>query len=201
MSFLSPADVSRYKGPSEAQINADALARRERPYTAASAQTFRVAWDWRQREPETLREAVRAIRCAYAEEVPTRLHEGPDSIGEGGTPRMTARAEGYLFGSPTSDDAPRDAETGERDPVGYYHAPFRARLADMGKGNETDRKVAAIVAHIALGGQGPKEAAVAEGVPRWLATDGTLLLLLGGFLRHLSDLAIHRPLPRSETAA
>lgn len=198
--------MSRYKGPSEAQANAEALARRDTPYTAASGQSFRTKWDWRQREPETLREAVRAIRQAYADEVPPKLHEGYDSIGEGGTPKMTARAEGYLFGSPTSDDASRDAETGERDAVGYYHSPFRARLADMSRGNETDRKVAAIVAHIAIGGQGVKQAAITEGVPSWLATEGTLLVLLGGFLRGLSALTIHRvshdgALPRGETAA
>lgn len=183
--------MSTRRHKSEAQSNAEALARRDAPYTAVSGQSFRVAWDWRQREPETLREAVRAIRQAYAAEVPTKLHEGADSIGEGGTPKMTARAEGYLFGSPTSDDASRDAETGERDVVGYYYSPFRARLADMGKSNETDRKVAAIVAHITIGSQGPKEAAIREGVPRWLATEGTLLVLLGGFLRHLSALTIH----------
>lgn len=189
-----------YRGLSDAQANAEALARRGAPFSAPSEASFRVAWDYRQREPADLREAVRAVRAAYADEVPTKLHEGCDSIGEGGTPKMTPRAEGYLFGSPGSDDAARNPETGERDAVGYFHSPFRARLDEMTRGDEASRKRAAIVAHITIGSQGPVTAAIAEGVPSWcaklVAEDA-----IRAFLRRLTDIRIHHPLPHSETAA
>ena len=178
---------------SEAQANAEALHRRSAPYTDAQRASVRVQWDIRNREPQTLRDAVRAVRRAYSDEVPTKLHEGPDSIGEGGTPKMTPRAEGYLFGDPRADDAARDPETGERDLVGYHHAPFRARLADMEQGNLTDRKRAAIVRHVAIGSRNPADSAQAEGVPLWCAkvvAEDALRV----FLRGLSDLRVHAPL-------
>jgi len=172
-----------YIGPSDAQANAEALARRSAPYTAASDTSVRIAWDWRNRQPRDLREAVRMCRAAYADEVPTKLHE--TAIGEGGTPRMTARAEGYIFGSESSDDAPRNPESGERDPIGYYHTPFRATLAQM-----PDRHRAAIVSHVTIGSQGPQEAAIAEGVPAWCAKE-VAENALRSFLHAMSDVRIH----------
>lgn len=191
-----------YIGPSEAQANADALMRRGAPYSAASGQSFRVAWDWRKRQPRSLREAVDMVRSLHAAEVPSKLHEGPDSIGPDGTPRMTARAEGYIFGSGTSDDAARDAETGERDPVGYYHAPFRARLETMLGAHDRhpqgydcqdeDHRRALIVQHVVLGQQGPVEAALKEGVPLWCAS-GIAKDALFAFLHSMSDMKLHLP--------
>jgi hypothetical protein len=181
-----------YRGPSDSQANAEALARRGAPYSAASGVSFRVNWDWRKRQPRSLHEAVDMVRSLHASEVPSRLHEGPDTIGPDGTPKMTARAEGYIFGSGTGDDAARDAETGQRDPIGYYHAPFRARLAEMGAGGELERKRAAIVQHVTLGQQAPVEAAMAEGVPSWcarmVAEDA-----LRYFLHSMSDMKLHLP--------
>lgn len=195
-----------YIGPSDAQANAEALYRRDHTWTAPSAESVRVAWDWRKRQPRSLRDAVNMVRRLYAAEVPPKLHEGPDSIGPDGTPRMTARAEGYIFGSTSSDDAATwvDEETGERqrDPIGYYHAPFRARLAEMlgnhgnhAKGYEctsVDHRRGAIVQHIALGQQAPTEAAIAEGVPSWcarlVAEDA-----LRAFLHSMSDMKLHLP--------
>lgn len=194
-----------YIGPSDSQANAEALYRRDHSWSAPAAESVRVAWDWRKRQPRSLRDAVQMVRRLYADEVPPKLHEGPDSIGPDGTPRMTARAEGYIFGNARSDDAARwvDEETGEqqRDPVGYYHAPFRARLAEMGSGSELDRKRAAIVQHVALGQQAPVEAAIAEGVPPWcarlVAEDA-----LRAFLHSMSDMKLHLPpLAESVTAA
>jgi len=178
-----------YRGPSEAQINAEALARRGSPYTAASGVSFRVQWDYHRREPENLRDAVRMVRRAYADEVPTKLHEGYDSIGEGGTPKMTARAEGYLFGNAQSSDAKRNPETGESDIVSYYHAPFRATLDAMAHGNATERRIAAIVSHVTIGSQGPKEACMAEDVPDW-AVSLVAFPVLAAFLRQLSDMKV-----------
>jgi hypothetical protein len=197
--------MKRYRGISDAQANAEALARRSAPYAVASEVSFKVAWDYTQREPENLREAVRMVRRAYADEVPTKLHEGYDSIGEGGTPKMTAKAEGYLFGNPTSSDAGRDAETGEPDLVSYYHAPFRAALHRMSHGDEASRKRAAIVQHVTIGQQGPQEAAIAEDVPSWcakvVAEDA-----IRAFLRDLTDIKVslrreRDVLPENVTAA
>lgn len=186
--------TKRYRGLSDSQANAEALARRSAPYSAAADMSARIAWDFRNREPRDLREAVHLVRKAYADEVPDKLHEGYDSIGEGGTPKMTAKAEGYIFGSGDSDDAGRDAETGQRDLVGYYHTPFRAALCRMQHGADAERHRAAIVSHVTIGQQGPQEAAIAEGVPVWcakLVAEDALRM----FLRGLSDMKIHVPRP------
>ena len=189
-----------YIGPSDSQANAEALARRGAPYTHASEQSFRIAWDWHRREPTDLREAVRMVRKAHADEVPTRLHEGYDSIGPDGTPKMTTRAEGYIFGSERADDAGRDPETGQRDLVGYYRSPFRARLAEMTTGDTASQKRAAIVSHVTIGAMGPQDAAVLEGVPPWcakvVAEDA-----IRAFLRSMSDIRVHRPIAEGATAA
>jgi len=182
--------VTTYRGPSEAQSNAEALFRRDTPYSGASGVSFRVQWDFHRREPENLRDAVRAVRRAYQDEVPTKLHEGYDSIGESGTPKMTAKAEGYLFGNAQASDAKRNPETGESDAVSYYHAPFRAQLDRMAHGNETDRKIAAIVQRVTIGSQGPKEACISEGIPSW-AVGLVAFPVLAAFLRQLSDLKVN----------
>ena len=194
--------MSRYKGPSEAQTNAEALARRESPYTAAHAVSVSLAWDYRARQPNDLRDAERMVRRAYADEIPTKLHEGPDSIGEGGTPKMTARAEGYLFGHADSSDARRNPTTGEPDLISYYHAPFRATLDAMAHSSrESHRRHAAIVSHVTIGQQTAVQAAIAEGVPSWCA--GTVAeRALRGFLAQLSDVKIaSRRVTESVTAA
>lgn len=193
--------MKRYRGISDAQANAEALRHRESPYARASQASFTVQWDYRTRQPDNLREAVRMVRRAYADEIPTKLHEGYDSIGEGGTPKMTTKAEGYLFGSPDSSDAKRDPETGERELVSYYHAPFRACLAQMARGDEASRKRAAIISHVTIGQQGPQEAAIAEGVPEWCAKI-VAEAAIRTFLTRLSDVRIQaRNMAESVTAA
>lgn len=177
-----------YIGISEAQ--SDALYRRDHSYSDTHAASVRVQFDWRQRQPKSLREAVSMARALHAAEVPSKLHEGPDSIGPDGTPKMTARAEGYIFGDERSDDAPRNPETGARDPIGYYHAPFRARLAEMDRGDERTKKRAAIVAHVTIGGQSPVEAAISEGVPSWCAGEVAEKALMA-FLHSMSDMKLH----------
>jgi hypothetical protein len=213
-----------YQGISDAQANAEALARRGSPYTAASGASFSVNWDWHRREPENLREAVRMVRRAYADEVPTKLHDG-DELADDGTPKMTAKAEGYIFGRDDADDAklgqcacsatrnvagPEQhgqyedsgipeggghtqdcpANPRNRPLVGYYHTPFRATLANMGRGDECSRKRAAVVSHVSIGSQGPVEAAMAEGVPAWCAKT-VAEDALRSFLRSMTDLRLH----------
>ena len=179
-----------YRGKSDSQANAEALARRTAPYAGAYYTSTSLAFDWRKRQPSSLRDAVDLVRRHYADEVPTKLHEGYDSIGEGGTPKMTARAEGYLFGNPGADDAARDPETGERDMLGYYFTPFRAHLASWQRGDELARTRAAIVSHITIGSQGAVDAAIAEGAhpldAKRTATDA-----LTAFLHGLSDIRVH----------
>lgn len=193
-----------YARISEAQANAEALTRRGLPYTAASAASIEVRWDWQRRAPTDLRDAVRQVRRAYADEVPTKLHDGPGVIGQDGTPRMTARAEGYIFGHAESDDAGRDPETGKRDMMGYYHAPFRATLSRMARGDACARRRARIVAHVTIGQEPPRDAAMREGAH---PLDAVLVAddALRAFLRSLSDVRIHvneaQVLPENMTAA
>ena len=145
------------------------------------------------------------VRRAYADEVPEDLHEkGSDGIGDDGTPKWTARAAGYIFGNASADDAARDPASGRPDLVGYYFAPFRAQLDALSHGDEAARKRGAIVAHVTIGSQGPREAAIAEGVPAWcarvVAEDA-----LRSFIRSLTDVRLHvghhDPLQEASTAA
>lgn len=179
----------KHRDLSDSQANAEALVRRSSPYTAASEASFRVAWDITKREPDSLREAVRLVRKAYADEVPEKLHDS--AIGDDGAPRMNARAVGYIFGSNTSDDAGRDPESGERDLVGYYYSPFRANLANMARGSETNKVYAAIVQTITIGGQGPREAALSAGVRPECLAKSVALMALRAFLRSMTDVAVH----------
>src|SRR3954465_4000340 len=108
-----------HRGLSDSQANAEALSRRETTYTLASEASVKAVWDFHHREPRGLTEAVNMIRTAYSDEVPMRLHEGYHSIGEGGTPKRDARAEGYIFGHDFAGEAPRDID-GQVPALDYY---------------------------------------------------------------------------------
>lgn len=181
--------MKRYRGISDAQANAEALERRSAPYSQASGHSFTVRWDWHRREPRDLRDAVRMVRTAHADEIPERLHE--QAIGEDGTPRMTTKAEGYIFGSAGGSDVRRNAETGKPDEfLSYYHAPFKATLERFLHGDERSRRLGRIVSHITVGQQPPVAAALAEKAhpldAKLVAEDA-----LRVFLRNLSDLKLH----------
>ena len=178
-------------GLSDSQANAEALARRSSPYGVENSISVTVASDYRRREPRDLREAVLLVRRAYADEMPDKLHDS--AIGEDGTPRMNARAVGYIFGDPRADDAGRDPETGERDLVGHHYTPFRAKLDEMSRSSrESHRKHAAIVEHVTLGGQEAVQAAIAEGVPSWCAGE-VAYHAIRAFLNQMSSIRIHAP--------
>ena len=172
------------RGISEAQANALALERRGRTYADPNAASLSVQWDWHRRQPRDLREAVRMVRQAYADEVPAKLHEG--ALADDGTPKMTNQAEGYIFGNPTRTDAGHDL-----DPplLSYYLTPFRATLAEMERGDPQSKRRAAIVRHVTIGSQGPQEAAIAEKAhpfdAKLVAEDA-----LRSFLRRLSDVRV-----------
>lgn len=176
-----------YSGKSDSQANAEALARRSTPYSEAHRGSLTFSWDWQKRSPRDLRDAVRIVRKAYEDEVPRRMTEGPDSIGDDGTPRFSSQAEGYIFGSPTRTDAGHDPE--DRPLVSYYQTPFRATLANMERGPEPEARRAAIVRHVTIGSQGPQEAAIAEGVPAWCAKT-VAEDAIRSFIRRLSDVRV-----------
>jgi hypothetical protein len=189
-------DVSRRdksRDLSDAQANAEALARRDQPYRLRSEASTVRSFDYRTRQPADLRDAVRLARRAYTDEVPEKLHDGADAIGVDGTPRMSARAVSYIFGAANASDARYDPETGEpTEFVSYYHAPFRATLAQMAVGDDSSRRRARIVSHVTIGSQSPYDAALSEGAhpldAKLVAYDA-----LVSFLRSLSDLRIHVP--------
>ena len=171
--------------PSESQINADTLANRGRTYADSNAVSFRMSWDANRRVPRDLRDAVRLIRRAYQDEVPTKLHES--GLADDGTPKMTAKAEAYIFGSPTWTDAGK----GETPLVSFYVTPFRATLDEMERHHaESVRKRAAIVRHVTIGSQSPDQAAITEGVPAWCSRD-VAFDALATFLRMLSDMRVN----------
>ena len=174
------------RGISEAQSNALALERRSAPWSAASGQSFTVAWNYHNREPKDLREAVRMVRAAYADEVPGRLHNR--DLADDGTPHMTPQAEGYIFGSDTAGET-RKVEGDPPPAIDYYRTPFRAALEHL---RRSSPKRAAIVSHVTIGSQNPADAAIAEGVPPFCAKEVTESTLRA-FLRNLTDIKVHLP--------
>lgn len=179
---------------SEAQSNAEALAQRGRTYADPNAQSFRFAWDANRRGPRDLRHAVELVRRAYRDEVPTKLHE--QGLADDGTPAMTAKAEAYIFGSPTWTDAGK----GDAPLVSFYLTPFRATLSDMEKAREPHtRRRAKIVSHVAFGME-PIQAATTEGAH---PLDAKLVVFdaLSSFLRRLSDVRVDDHLANEHQAA
>lgn len=180
--------------PSESQINAEALARRERTYSEASGVSFRIRWDWHNREPRDLREAVRMARAAYADEVPTRLHNR--DLEDDGTPDMTPQAEGYIFGSATAGEASRSEI--DQPALDFYRTPCRAAIALLRRQSALR---ADLVQRVAVGEHRPIDSAVAAamsvGVPRDFAYE-VAESTLRAFLRNLTDIKVH--LPQEEAA-
>ena len=110
----APVTRKYNRGISEAQSNAEALARRGMPYSGEFRATTAVAWDWRARVGPNvpLRELVRMAQRACAEEVPTKLHDATN-LAQDGTPKMTAKAEAFIFGGDSWTDAGRAKCAGE----------------------------------------------------------------------------------------
>jgi len=158
--------VTRLDRKSDAQANAEALGRdlriheRSATYAAEHASSWQVRFDRPTHEPRTLRELVRALRTAYAEEVPSRLHNRDTD--EGGHPAWTPEFTRYLAGADAATDR------GDGGTTEVYLTPFRACMAGMMRSSdEATRKRAAIVGHVTITGLGPAEGAMLEGVPEW----------------------------------
>jgi len=171
-----------YLGPSDSQANADALARRSATYADEHAKSWEVRFDRPSHEPRDLRELVRCLRRAYADEVPARMHTA--QVDAGGTPAYAPEFARYLYGSDFATDQHDEAATET------YLTPFRRALASMDvAADEGTRRRAWIVGHVVLGDAGPAEAAMIEGVPEWCAKD-VAEKALSVFWRRLSDVRL-----------
>lgn len=150
--------MTRLDRKSDAQANAEALARRTSTYADQHAASWSVRFDRPTHEPTSLRGYVHELRDAYEAECPSRLHR--HDVDGGGTPAFTAAFEAWLWGSPFSIDQES----------GAYSSPFRACLAGMSRSADTRTQHRARIAYRAVvGGISAIEAAVEEGVPAWCA--------------------------------
>lgn len=132
---------------SEAQSNAEALARRSSTYADEHAASWQIAFDRPTHEPTSLRGYVRELRDAYEAECP-KMH-GRD-LGEGGTPEFTERFLAWL--------------------EGQDNGPLRSCLRGMARSaDEASRRRASIAVRVVLGGMKASESAIEEGVPDWCA--------------------------------
>jgi hypothetical protein len=127
---------------SEAQANAEALARRSSAFADANRRSIERKAD-RGTPPGSLRALVVELRKAYRDEVPGAIHK--HDVDGGGTPAYSGEFAAYLYGSPWATD--KDDDT--------YRTPFRAALAGMHHSNPS---MAAIVGHVTIGGEDPVDA-------------------------------------------
>lgn len=152
---------------SEAQANAEALARRSTTYADEHAASWRLRFGRPSHEMST-RQLVAELLDAYAAEVPTRLHEGPDHIDEGGVPAMTGAFLGYL-GSGATGTVTRepkvDSQGRDLNPVilGEYRKPVQAALEGMRRSRGKVAWWGRIAERVILGSEHPVMAARAEG--------------------------------------
>ena len=173
---------------SEAQANAEALTRRSSTYADDHAKSWEVRFD--RQPPRSLRQLVRDLRRACADEVPTRIHSRDTD--EGGDPAWAPEFTRYITGSDFATDRGDDGSTE------VYLTPYRAAIAAMRNGkDEATRRRCAIVEHV-VAGSDPVEAAMIEGVPEWCAKD-VAIRALGIFWVRYSDVRLD--LRRTETAA
>jgi hypothetical protein len=139
---------------SEAQANAEALARRSSAFAVENRRSWTREFDRPTHEPRTLRGYVLELRDAYEAEVPTRLHR--HDVDGGGTPAFTAAFEQWLWGSPLAVD----------EKTGMYRGPLRACLADMARSADARSQSRSRIAYLVVaGGLSPMEAAIREDVP------------------------------------
>lgn len=131
--------MTRRAWKSDAQANAEALARRSSAYADDHARSIEARSD-RGTPPAGLRALVVELRRAYRDEVPGTMHK--HDVDGGGTPAYSGEFAAYLYGSPWATDKDDDA----------YRTPFRAALASMHRNNPG---MAAIVGHVTIGGEDP----------------------------------------------
>jgi hypothetical protein len=155
----------------------------QRPYAAEHARSVERR-DYRIDPPADLRSLVVALRKAYRDEVPGAIHK--HDVDGGGTPAYSGEFAAYLYGSPWATDKDDDA----------YRTPFRAALAGMHHNNPG---MAAIVAHVTIGGEDPVDAVRrAHDLDSWMCRAIAERALLV-FWRRCSDIRIDTR--RNDTAA
>lgn len=144
---------------SEAQSNAEALARRSHTYADEHASSWQVRFG----EP-THSLSTKALLARLTEnleaETPVKLHEGPDHIDAGGVPAMTAAFLGHLDSRPNST-----VQRPDRDAIlaGTYRRPMAAAIDSMLRCTGKVAWWGRIVARVLYAGEAPIVAAIAEG--------------------------------------
>lgn len=156
--------MSRPIHKSEAQANAEALARRSSTYADEHAASWRVAFERPTHEQRRLRDLVRDLRKAYADEVPSRLHVHETDAG--GDPAWSPEFMRYLTASDYATDVRDKASDTE-----VYLTPFRACMASMEQSPDEATRRRATMVYDVIAGRGPVEAAMMAGVPEWCAKD------------------------------
>lgn len=169
-------------GKSDSQANAEALARRGTTYADEHAASWQVRFNRPSHETRSLRDLVRDLRRAYADEVPSRIHVHETDAG--GDPAWSPEFTRYITAGDGATDR-RDAGTTE-----IYVTPFRACLDTMSRATDpSSQKRATLVQLCIVGDASPIEAAMAMGVPAWcakvVAKDA-----LEVFMRRLSDIRL-----------
>lgn len=170
-------------GISESQSRA--VYDRETPYSEAHRNSYTLKME--RTQPPRLRELVRMLRKAYADEVPSRIHSRDTDAG--GDPAWSPEFTRYLTGSDWATD--KDDDT--------YTTPVRACYSAMSRSSsEGTRRRAAIVFRVVVAGTDPAEAAMIEGAPEWDAS-ACARRALELFWTRLSDVRLD--LRKTETAA
>lgn len=185
---------------SDSQANAEALARRSSTYADEHAASWEVRFGRPAHEMST-KELVAKIMEQLAEEVPTKLHEGPDHIDGGGTPAMTAAFMGYIDGGAIVNRSPRaDSHGREFDPiiVGELRKPVQDALATMKRAKGKQAWWGIIAERVILYSEPPVVAAMAEGSHNYEAVR-TANEALAELYRRITPDKMH--LPRRDAAA
>lgn len=156
-----------HRGISEAQANALALERRGRTYADENAKSWEIRFGQRDR-PMSTKALVTQLAILLAEEVPTKLHEGPDKIDEGGVPAMTGAFEAYLESSAMSvtyREPKVDSQGRELRPVmvGTFRKPVQAAIEGMKRCGGRTAWWGRIAERVVIGSEAPVSAARSEG--------------------------------------
>lgn len=153
-------------GKSEAQGNAEALARRSSTYADEHAASWRVRFDAPTHELSTKALVTRIVEN-LAGEAPERLHEGPDHIDAGGVPAMTGAFVAYLDSSVTATverpEVDKDGNRVDAIVVGEYRRPQAAAIDSMLRCHGKIEWWGRIVERVVYGAESPVTAAIAEG--------------------------------------
>lgn len=186
-----------YLGLSDAQANAEALARRGAPYAAAHAASVREVWGGRRR-PLSLRELAYEVRASYAEGIPEQLHD--PEVGDHdqtGAPRYSAGFAQRLYGSARAVDR-HDPDFVPGEPGVRYHLRAFDAALEAWRTDELE-PLRRVVWRVACGEE-PIEAVERERIPPWAART-VAYDVLRRFLASVSAIRIDLAKQEGEAAA